>query len=253
MNGFGVLLRKELREQLRSYRLLIFGVVALAFGMLSPLTAKYLPELIKRAGGPIQVILPPPTAADAVDQMIKNLGGQVGMFGAILLAMGMVAREKERGTAALVLTKPAGRGAFLLAKFGALTLTLGTGLLAGGLAAYGYTALLFEALPLGGYLTCLLLLLLSCMVYAALTLLGSTLVRSSLPAAGLGIAGMIAFALLGALPGLAPFTPGTLQLSARALALGQTPEELALPLVSCLVLIALLLGLAWRAFRRQEL
>ena len=52
---------------------------------------------------------------DAADQFLKNLG-QAGILTAILLAMGSVANEKERGTAALILSKPASRGAFLGAK-----------------------------------------------------------------------------------------------------------------------------------------
>ena len=61
----------------------------------------------RSAGDQFQIVLPTPTAADAVDQLVKNLS-QFGILVAVLLAMGSVATEKERGTAALILDE-AGR------------------------------------------------------------------------------------------------------------------------------------------------
>ena len=253
MSTFGVLFRKELREQWRTYKLPIIAVVALVFGMASPLLAKYLPEILKRATGPIQFIAPEPTAADAVDQVIKNLGSTIGTFGAILLAMGLVAREKERGTAALVLSKPASRWSFLAAKLLALASALSVAIIIGGLAAYGYTALLFAALPIGGYIVCLALLIVAALVYGTVTFWASTVFRSALVAAGIGIAALILFSIIGAIPQFNHWTPNALLAPAKALALGQTPAQLWLPVAANLGTIAILIGLAWLSFRRQEL
>ena len=122
MEGFGVFLRKELREAVRSNRLLVVTVIFVVLGIISPLTAKYTPELLKALGTGqpgVQITFPTPTVADAIAQYLKNVAG-TGIFIAILLPMGMVAREKERGTAAFVLTKPLSRAAFLGAKLVAL-------------------------------------------------------------------------------------------------------------------------------------
>ena len=54
-------------------------------------------------------------------QFLKNLG-QTGILAAILLAMGSVAAEKERGTAACSSPSPLSRGAFLAAKLTAIAL-----------------------------------------------------------------------------------------------------------------------------------
>ena len=76
--------------------------------MLSPVLAKYTPELIKALvpANQVPVILPVPTTADAIAQFVKSVG-QTLTLAAILLAMGSVATEKERGTAAFILTRPA--------------------------------------------------------------------------------------------------------------------------------------------------
>jgi ABC-2 type transport system permease protein len=253
MIGLGSMLRKELLEQWRTRRMLVVAVVFTALGIGSPLLARYTPELVKAlAGDQFQITLPPPTAADAVSQFIKNLG-QAGVLTAILLAMGSVAVEKERGTAALLLTKPISRGAFLLAKLLAIATTLLVGLLVAAIAGYAYTAILFETLSPLGWGAMAGLLLLGLIGYASLTFLGSTLARSSLAAAAIGIGAMILLAILSALPSIGPLTPGGLNAPGAALAVGKDPGALIGPVLVNLAGVAAVFGLAWLVFRRQEL
>lgn len=254
MDGFAVFLKKELREAWHTGRLPVVALIFFAFGLISPLTAKYLPDILRAAGatGQVQIAFPTPTAADAVDQFLKNVGGN-GIFAAILLAMSMVAREKERGTAAFVLTKPLTRQAFLAAKLTALLVTLGVGVLAAAIADYIYTALLFEPLPVAGFIAASALMLLLLMVYGAVTFLASVLLPSALPAAAIGIASLVVFAVLAALPNVACFTPSGLNEPARALALGAAPPHLAASVLANAAIVVAILILAWLAFRRQEL
>ena len=253
MIGLGPLLRKELLEAWRTRRLLVVTIVFTAFGIASPYLARFLPELIKSlAGGQVQIVIPPPTVGDAADQFLKNLG-QAGVLTAVLLAMGSVAVEKERGTAALVLSKPASRGAGLLAKMLAITATLGIGLLIASASGYAYTALLFEALPPFGWAAMTGLLLLMLVVYAALTFLGSVLTRSAIAAAGIGVGGLLVAALVSILPTIGSYSPGGLSAPGKALALGTDPGLVIGPLLVNLGLLVGLFLVAWVAFRRQEL
>ena len=251
LDGFTPFLRKELRESWRTGRLPVIALVFFAFGLISPLSAKYLPDILQGATGSIRIIVPPPQAADAVDQFLKNVGGN-GIFVAILLAMGMVAREKERGTAAFVLAKPITRQAFLAAKLVALLVTLGAGVLVASVAAYVYTALLFKPLPVAGFIACAALTLLFLLVYGAVTFLASAALPSALAAAGAGIGVLVVFAALSAQPDIAHFTPSGLTSPARALALGLSPQHLAAALVANVAFVAASLACAWLAFRRQE-
>jgi ABC-type transport system involved in multi-copper enzyme maturation, permease component len=251
--GLGTLLRKELLEQWRTRRLLVVAIVFTAFGIGSPFLARYTPELVKAlAGDQFHIVVPPPTARDAVDQFLKNLG-QAGVLTAILLAMGSVANEKERGTAALLLTKPASRAAFLLAKLLAIGATLLISLLLAAIGGYAYTAFLFEALPIGGWAGMAGLLLLSLLVYTSLTFLGSVLSHSSLAAAGIGIGAMIVVATISILPTVGPYMPGGLSGAGLAIAMGRDPGGVIGPVLVNLAGVAALFGLAWLAFRRQEL
>ncbi|GAB4506321.1 MAG: hypothetical protein Kow00123_04590 [Anaerolineales bacterium] len=119
----GTLLKKELVESWRTYRAVVLGVVFVVFGILSPAAARYMPDIFAamdmQQGVVIQ--LPPPTVADANVQFVKNMS-QIGAIVVILIAMGVVSRERDKGTVAFTLSKPVPRGAFLLAKALALVI-----------------------------------------------------------------------------------------------------------------------------------
>jgi ABC-2 type transport system permease protein len=253
VSGLAPLLRKELLEQWRTMRLPIVAAVFLLVGLASPLLARFTPEILKAVGGDqFSIVLPTPTAADAWAQLAKNLG-QFGALVAVLLAMGSVATEKERGTAALILTKPAGRDAFLLAKMVAIATTLGISTAIAGAGAWLYTLILFEPLPVAGFVAAMLLQWLALVAYAAVTFLGSTLTRSALAAAGLGVAAFIVLGILGIIPAIGPYLPTGLGDPARALALGLPGVDALGPAVASIVLVAALFAAAALAFRRQEL
>jgi ABC-2 type transport system permease protein len=255
MDGFGLFLRKELREGLRTNRVLVVAAIFALLGIISPLTAKYTPELLKSLGATgngITIVLPTPTVKDAIAQFIKNVAG-TGILVALLLPMGLVAREKERGTAAFVLTKPLTRAAFLSAKLAALGLTLTLGVAIGALATYWYTALLFAPIALGGFVVATLLVLLSLMVYASFTFLGSTLTNGQLPAAGIGLACWIVVSILGVFPSIEQYTPAGLLNPASQVALGTAPQHLGVSIAASVGLLAVVLVAAWASFRGQEL
>jgi ABC-2 type transport system permease protein len=255
MNAFIVLLRKELREAWRTNTLVIVAGVLLFFGLISPLAAKYTPDLIKQLGtgstGGMQITMPTPKASDAIVQFLKNVGGN-GIFVTLLLTMGVIAREKERGTAAFVLTKPVTRLAFLGAKLASLGIILIVGMILAGVATYWYTMLLFNPLPVGGFVAMCALVWLMLFAYTAVTFLGSAVAPKIVPAAGIGIAAIVVIAILAAIPALLPWTPQGLNEPAQAVALGEMPKYIWRPvLVSIGIVIATFAG-SWFALRQQE-
>lgn len=251
--SFLVALRKELLEQWRTYRMLVVTVVLVFFGLLSPLTAKFMPEIFKMLpqGEQFAAMIPPPTVADAVGQYVKN-GSQFAVILALLIAMGSVAVEKDKGTAALMLVKPMSRLSFLLAKFVALGTTFAVGIVLGGLACYYYTWLLFEPLDVAAWLALNGLLLVFTLVYVALTLLGSTVSRSQIVAGGVGFGWIILLSLVGAIPKVGEAMPGKLLAWGSGLVLGVEGTAWPALAVSVGLIVAALAG-AWAIFRRQEL
>jgi len=257
MNGFGILVRKELVEAWRTRRLPVLAVLFLVVGMISPLTAKYLPDILKAAlGDQMTVPIPTPVAADSLVQLQKNLA-QIGALAAIALAMGSVSGELDRGTAALVLAQPATRPAFLMAKLVAIgsVLAVSTGLAA--IAAWIYTAILFEPLPIAGWVAMAALSWLSLMAWASLTFLASAATASTTAAAGLGFTAWIVVSIAAIVPVLDRFLPTGLSTPAIQLAAGATANLDAARLATAVLGTAALVGLtmlgALAGFRRREL
>jgi ABC-2 type transport system permease protein len=209
---FRTLLLKEFREQWRTWKVVVFLAVFLITGIISPVLAKYTPELLKSipnlpAG--LANIIPPPSVIDSVIQYLKNTE-QFGILLVILLTMSVMAQEKERGTAAMLLTKPVRRSAMIIAKWLAGMIILLAGLLLDGLACLAYTAVLFEPLPFGSFWILNLLLLVYLGVYLTVALMASTLARTQAIAAAGAFGGLIVLIILGSIPRLGEFLPGQL-------------------------------------------
>ena len=258
-SAFPVLLRKELLESIRTFRLPIVAGLFLFTGLSSPVLARYLPEIIELAGGDQfgVVEIPTPTAVDAVDQLVKNLA-QFGALAAILLAMPLVSGEKDRGTAAFILTKPVTRRAFLLAKLAGLAVVLGASTILAVMAGWIYTAILFEPLPLIGWLWLAFLVGLWLFAFAALTFAGSVVTGSTAAAAGIGFVALLGLGIVSAIPGLGKFTPGGLlgpatELAANTVSLSQLGTNLVYPVVATVVLIAAAIAVSAWSFGRREL
>ena len=258
MPAFWVLMRKELLESWRTYRLPVVAGLFLLVGLSSPLLARFLPEIITAATGdslpPIQ--LPPPTAADAVDQVQKNLG-QFGALTAILLAMGAIAGELERGTAAFILSRPVRRGTFVATKALSIGLVLFLATVVAVAVGWVYTAILFEPAAVGGWVGLALLTWLALAAWAAVTFLASAITGSAIGAGGLGFVALLVLSIAAVVPAIARLTPAGLTEPALALATGRGTVaslglDLWLPVASTLILIAACVVGAWAALRRRE-
>ena len=251
---FGTALSKELREQWHSKRIIVVCAVFLLFGLTSPLLAKFTPELLTSIEGAEQFaeLIPEPTAADAMVQYIKNIT-QFGFILVILLGMGAVAGEKDKGTAAMVLSKPLTRWSFVLSKFTAQALVY---LLAIGLAAIGtfyYTMVLFEPLAVGPFFFGALLLWLWLLIYAAVTLLGSTWAKSAAAGAGIALVGSILLLAAGSIPQIGALMPSALVAWASQLGLDVEIPANGGAVVFGVVLILVFLITAVAVIEQQEI
>jgi len=253
MRGFMALLKKELTEQVRTNRIVITAGVFLFFGLATPLMIKYLPELIEMAGETgMEIEIPPPTPAQAMGEYVGTMM-QFGVLAAILIAMGAIARERESGTAALVLSKPVGYPAFVLAKFKALGVTTLIAVLLGGLACWGYTHLLFDGAPGLGFLYANAILLLYLLLAVAITLMYSSFFKSQLAAGALGLVTVIGLSVVSSLPWVGKYLPGALVGWGNQLLAGAPGGEAWGALAVTMVLIVLSLFLAWTALKRKEI
>lgn len=254
MAGYRELLEKEVIEAWRTHRVVMVAALYIVLGIASPLIIRYLPELQSMFGpaneelGLGELGLP-----DAIDLLARDLT-QFGSIAAVLLAMGSIAGERERGTLGTVLAQPVSRTAFLASKFVAIAMVLGLGTVLGVLATYLYSTLVFGPTDPLAWAQVAMLLLLAVLVPASITFLGSALAGSSLGAAAVGIAGLVVLSLGSTLPTANPFFTTGLAEIARAVPLEGIGPDLDAPrtiMVSIGVVVASLL-LAWARFRRAD-
>lgn len=255
--GYRVLLAKELRESWRTRRLPLITLLFVFVGVMSPLTAKYLPDILKAAlGDQLQGIpIPPVDPLASVGQLQKNLG-QFGALAAIALAMGTVSGELDRGTAALVLSQPVGRPAFLAAKLTAIGVVLALATALSVAVAWVYTAILIQPTGVAGWVALSGLDWLGLFVWAALTLWASAATGSTTAAAGIGFVAMIVLSLVAVVPALERLLPAGLTMPAANLAAGVgevDAAKLATAIIGSAVIAVIAAGGAMVVFRRREL
>ncbi len=251
MTGMMALLKKELKEQVKTYRLLIVGAIFVFFGLTTPLLLKYLPQIIKLAGTDIPMDIPAPTAVQSLTEYAGTIG-QLGVLMTVLVAMGAIATEVQRGTAVMTLSKPVTRAAFVNAKLIATSATFMVSMVAASLFCYVYTILLIEPaafIPFVGLNLLVGVFLVFCL---AVTLLFSSLFRSSLAAGGVAIAVLIGQAVLSALPTVGDYFPGKLLAWGNALLAGGGKDYWWALGVTGVGIIACLYG-AQRVLQRKEI
>jgi ABC-2 type transport system permease protein len=248
------LVAKELREGWRTWRLIILVLVLAVSGLMSPLLAYYTPQMMKlipNLPAGFANMIPEPSIADAISQYIKNVD-QFGLLLLIVLTAGLIAAEKERGTAAMMFARPVRRSNAVLAKWLVWALGLTIGLLVAGALALAYTTVLFELLPIGRFLALNALLLLSFLPYLSLSLLASALARSQAAAYGLAFGALFLLLIVGSLPRIGEFTPNYLPAWGAGLVLGSTATAWPAVIVSAGIVVAALVA-ACLVLERQEL
>jgi ABC-2 type transport system permease protein len=249
MTSFIAFFNKEFKGQLRTYRLLIVVAVFFVFGLGIPLLLKYMQALLP--SGEVGIVLPEYTAADVAGEFLDTLG-QMGLIAAILITMGMVANERESGTAGMTLSKPVGCGTFIAAKLTALALTFGVGIVVGAIGCYIYTVVLFGSLNLFNFTAATLLAMLYLFVCIAVTLMFSSFFRSQLAAGALALVVLLAMTGTAGLPGLKYYSPGALLAWSKNVALDSNDHFWG-ALIIGLVVIILTTVIGWQVFKRKEL
>ena len=117
MREFYVFLKKEMTEDIRTYKVLIMMITFVSLGILSALTAVFMPEIFKymMIEG-VEITMPDPVWTDSWMQFFKNVP-QIGVIVLVLLTIGKVSKECQNKTLINIVTKGISRNSILLAKF----------------------------------------------------------------------------------------------------------------------------------------
>lgn len=209
MNSFFVLLNKEIKELVRSKKLLIAAILFLFSAIASPIIAKLIPQIMQNVSVPGMTLdLPDPTWRDAIDQLVKNVNQIVGIILVFLFA-GAITEEKNKKTLEIVLTKPISRTSFVLAKIFSSFGLLAVSLVAMAVVFYLYTYSLLGAFSVANFSWLVLVLFIYLGLIATITIFMSTIAGNQISAVGLAFfAEIILFTLLDYIKSIKHFLPG---------------------------------------------
>lgn len=143
MRGYSAFISKELKENMRNYKFFILGIVFATVGLLSPLSAKFLPELLENVMDEnITIIVGEPTYVDSWLQFYSNIS-QIALVAFVLVFSSVMSKEYEKGTLVHMVTKGLPRLTIYGAKLSVLALSWTVLYWFSFLITLGYTAFYF--------------------------------------------------------------------------------------------------------------
>ncbi len=256
MRSFLAFFKKELTESARSGKLMILGILFLAFGIMNPAVAKLTPWMLELmadalAESGMTVTSVTVDALTSWTQFFKNIPMALIVF--VLLYASIFTREYESGTLLLLLTKGLSRTKVVLAKAALMLLlwTVGYWLCFG--VTYLYNAYFWDNSIAQALVPAAVLWWLFGVWTLSLLVLFSALTKSS---AGvlLGTGGCVLAAyLLGLLPRLADHTPTALMSGMTLLVGAKNLSDYTVSIALTLILSVACTVLAVLQIRRREI
>ncbi|MEN8233683.1 MAG: hypothetical protein ABFR89_02025 [Actinomycetota bacterium] len=202
------LLRLELIRLFRTHRIWILAGIFGFFGFLGPLTARYLPEIVERFGGGVEIAVPPATPELAMAQYLGN-ALQLGLLGLVFVAGASLAFDAKPEMSIFLRTR-ASIGQIVAPRYIVNMAAAAGAFLAGSGIAFAVSALLIDTPRVfGSVIGSLLVALYLCFAVAVAGLIGG-FVRSVPGTALVTLGALIVIGLIGLVPALAPWLPSEL-------------------------------------------
>ena len=252
MSGYVAFIKKEFMENTRNFRLLIMLALFVIFGMLSPLSAKFMPEIISSFAQDLQITIVEPTALDSWTQFYKNVS-QIGFSIFIILFSSCLSNEYARGTLTIMLTKGLPRPAIILSKYiaAAVIMTVSYWLCFG--ITYGYTAYLWPSADLQHTLFAAFSLWIIAFMYLSILILGCVLFKQAFSAIVFLLAVIAIIMLCSIPPQIASCSPMFLMSKNIDLLSGTTAiSEFIVPIITALIITAGFLFAAVVSFNKKQ-
>ena len=244
--------RLEWLRLLRTRSWIALAAVFLFFGLLGPISARYMEEILQRFAGDVSVILPPPTPASGLEQYLGNVM-QIGLLVVLAVAAGALAFDQPIERAAFYRSRVRRVWSLLAPRVAVVMLATVAAFVLGTLGAWYETVVLLGDLPAGAMLLGMLLTSLYLAFAVAVTAAVSSFVRAPLAIVPIAAGLLIVVPLLGLVGAIRDWLPSLLLGSLVGLVVGVSPVEYIRPVLVTLAATAGLLWLATSRLERREL
>jgi len=163
----------------KTSKFIIFPVLLVLLAIMSPLTARYLNEILAFTleGTGIIIDLGSPTAFESYSQYIGNLY-ELYLYVIIFVAVGMFINDKTKGLLPLIISKPISRTKYILSKFITLNILILVSLFIGYFVFDYYTFFLFDEIDMLGMFYATLLFFVYIIYVTSIALFSATHTKS---------------------------------------------------------------------------
>jgi len=241
--------RLERTRLFRTARWIILAAVFGVFGVLGPLTARYLPELLDALGADAELDLPPLTAVDGVAQYIGNVQ-QLGTLAIAFVAAAALAFDANGEMSIFLRTRATVRQIFT-PRLVVNSVAAVAAFLFGIAIAYALTGVLLAWLPVGDFLVGTALYALYVVFSVSLIGLVASLVRNVVATALISLGALIVLGFLTLVSPLAPWLPSDLAGAIDVLLRGAGFDHWRALIVTVVLIVASYL-IAIRRFEARE-
>lgn len=244
--------RLEWLRMTRTPRALALGGVYLFFGLLGPVTAKYLQDIVNRVQSGVQVIVTPPTPKDGIANYIGQVS-QTGLIVVTVITAGALTFDTRRGLSIFLRTRTTSMWRLVAPRFTVNAAAAVVAYALGTCAAWYETALLLGSPPPAAMLAGLACGVVYLIFAIAVATAAASVARGILGTVGVTLGALLALPLLGMIGPLHDWLPSTLVTAPIAL-LGNSGTGDYLPaLAIAAISVPLLLAAATFQLERREI
>ncbi|MBN2176751.1 MAG: hypothetical protein JW722_03740 [Demequinaceae bacterium] len=248
------LLRLEFLRLKRTSRWLILGGVFVGFGLMGPLAARYMEQLLDIAGGDLDGVtieFPDPVPADGIIQYVNN-AVQVGTLVAVVVAAGALAFDSIPEMGIFLRTRVPSVWRILLPRLVVTFAAVSVAFILGVGAAWYETTVLLGALDSGAMLLGTLLGVLFLAFVVAVVAAVAQWARTMLATVMVSLIVLVTLPIVGIADIVGRWLPTRLGAALADLVDEGAAGDYLGPAAVALVAIPVLLGLAARGVRRRE-
>lgn len=251
------LLKYEFFYYIKTSKFIVFGAIFILFSIISPLTAKYIQELISFLlnGESLPIDIPDPTVFTAYEQYIGDLY-EIIFTVTLFVGVSIFIRDKTKNLLPQIFSKPINRTKYVISKYISFLTLILVSLTFGYLVFSYYTYFLFDDVFFVKGIWMMLLYFLDIMFVSAIALFSATYFRTYIPAMlvtwGIYIlSGLVTIAEK--VPVLKHF-PGMIKSNIVNILLDSTTTaDIVWNIIVTLALIGLLIGFTIRKIRNQDI
>lgn len=200
--------RLEWLRLMRTHRFILLAGLFAFFGILGPVTTRYLPEILERFGGDIEVILPEPTPAQGTSEFMSN-ALQIGLLAVAFVAAAALAFDANAEMSVFLRTR-ARVASIVIPRFIVTAAASVIALIGGAAIAFYETGVLLGWPDAGRYLLGVAVVSLYLVFAVALTAFVAGFLRSVPGVALVTIGVLIVLGLLTFVPALGRWLPSGL-------------------------------------------